>query len=244
MSSTRSGSTPTPNRRTSPKGTPLVVALAVLVCVAAIVAIMLALRDDDAPAAMAGTGCEEAPPPPATPQTFDSAPQPALAENAKWEATLATNCGDITLELDGTAAPQTVASFIFLAREGYFDASPCHRLTTSGLFVLQCGDPTGKGTGSPGYGFGIENAPENGEYPTGSVAMARSEDPDSNGSQFFIVYDDTNLPTDGGGYTIFGRVTDGLEVVNAIAEEGVDGSAGDGAPKQPISILGVELAQS
>ena len=244
MPSTRSVSTPTPNRRSSPRGTPLVVALAVLVCVAAIVAIMLALRDDDAPAAVVGTGCEEAPPPPAAPQIFESPPDPALAENTTWRATLTTNCGDITLELDGAAAPQTVASFIFLAREGYFDDSPCHRLTTSGLFVLQCGDPTGKGTGSPGYGFGIENAPENGEYPTGTVAMARSADPNSNGSQFFIVYDDTNLPTDGGGYTIFGRVTDGLDIVTAIADEGVDGSAGDGAPKQPISILGVDLAQS
>ena len=84
----------------------------------------------------------------------------------------------MTLDLDGKKAPQTVASFIFLARKGYFDNTTCHRLTTSGLYVLQCGDPTGSGSGGPGYGFGIENAPKAGDYPAGTLAMARADQPD------------------------------------------------------------------
>jgi peptidyl-prolyl cis-trans isomerase B (cyclophilin B) len=158
--------------------------------------------------------------------------------------TLATNCGDIRLRLDGKAAPQTVSSFIFLARKGFFDKSPCSRLTTSGIYVLQCGDPTGTGTGGPGYGFGIENAPRHGDYPTGTVAMARTNSPTSNGSQFFVVYKDTALPTSGGGYSIFGRVTKGLGIVKALASVGVTGGATDGPPAQPISILHMSVKKA
>ena len=88
---------------------------------------------------------------------------------------------------------------------------------------------------------GIENAPADGAYPPGTLAMARTQDPNSNGGQFFIVYDDTTLPVDGGGYSIFGRVTEGLEIVQAVADQGVDGGRGDGAPAQPISILSVDV---
>ena len=104
------------------------------------------------------------------------------------------------MELDGKAAPQTVASFIFLARDGYWNDGGCHRLTTeeSGIFVLQCGDPTGTGSVVPPYGFGVENAPPDGDYPRRTVAMARGNDPNCNGGQFFFVYKDTQLPTDPG----------------------------------------------
>ena len=98
------------------------------------------------------------------------------------------------MELDGTKAPQTVASFLGLARSGYWNDSPCHRLVTSGIFVLQCGDPTGTGSGGPGYGFGVENAPKDDQFPAGTLAMARTSDPNSNGGQFFIVYKQTELP--------------------------------------------------
>ena len=84
-----------------------------------------------------------------------------------------------------------MASFVALAKSGYWADSPCHRLTTSGIYVLQCGDPTGTGTG-PGYAFGVENAPKDGAYPAGTLAMARTSDPNSNGGQFFIVYKDTD----------------------------------------------------
>ena len=185
--------------------------------------------------------CTTPPALPSDPQQFDTPPDPSLAEAATWRVTLTTNCGPIVMDLDGKKAPQTVASFLFLSDKHFFDDVPCHRLTTAaqGLFVLQCGDPTGTGSGGPGYQYGIENAPPSGVYPAGTVAMARTQDPNSNGSQFFIVYADTTLPTDGGGYSIFGKVTEGLPIVTAIAKQGL---AADGtAPKQPISILSVAV---
>lgn len=202
---------------------------------------------DTGAAAETGAGgaldCEE---PPALPQDVptwsqDELPAPMSGDQETVTATLQTTCGDIELELLAAAAPQTVGSFAFLAQEGYWEDSPCHRLTTQGIYVLQCGDPTGSGSGGPGYGFGIENAPADGFYPPGTLAMARTQDPDSNGGQFFIVYDDTQLPVQGGGYSIFGRVTEGLDVVEAIAAEGGQGGAPDGAPAQPISILSVSV---
>lgn len=186
-------------------------------------------------------------PPPALPDdvpTFsqEDLPEPLPGDPATLTATLATNCGDIVLELDAAAAPQTVASFEFLAGQGYWDDSPCHRLTTEGIFVLQCGDPTGTGRGNPGYGYGIENAPADGLYPPGTLAMARTQDPQSNGGQFFIVYEDTQLPVQGGGYSVFGQVTEGLEIVEAVAAQGGESDDPNGsAPAQPISILSVDV---
>lgn len=190
-----------------------------------------------------GLACEEPPAAPSDTATFspDDLPDPLPGDPATVTATIETTCGDIELELLAADAPQTVASFAFLAEQGYWEDSACHRLTTQGIFVLQCGDPTGTGRGNPGYGFGIENAPEDGAYPPGSLAMARTQDPNSNGGQFFIVYDDTQLPVQGGGYSIFGTVTEGLDIVEAIAGSGVEGGAGDGAPAQPISILSVTV---
>jgi peptidyl-prolyl cis-trans isomerase B (cyclophilin B) len=146
------------------------------------------------------------------------------------------------MQLDGAKAPQATASAIFLARQNFWAGTPCHRLTTEGIFVLQCGDPTGSGSGGPGYSFGpVENAPKGGVYPAGTIAMARSNSPDSNGSQFFIVYKETNLPTDGGGYTIFGKVLSGLDVVTKVAAGGSQ-PTGDGAPVRPISIVSATVA--
>lgn len=239
-------------KRSAAAGTPIFVALIVLLCIGVI--FYLALRDDgtdqsSAPPASQPTveygyvDCTAPPTPTQQARTFKSPPDPSLAEGAVWDATVETTCGNIALELYGDKAPQTVASFIFLAQQDYWVDSPCHRLTTAGIFVLQCGDPTGSGSGGPGYGFEIENAPANGRYPTGTLAMARSTDPNSNGSQFFIVYDDTTLPVEGGGYSIFGRVTDGLDIVEKIAEQGVSRGGADGAPAQPISILGVSVSK-
>lgn len=196
-----------------------------------------------AEAGSGGLSCEEPPALPSAPAGYaaEDLPEPVSGDPATLDATLTTSCGDIELELYAQDAPQTVASFAFLAEEGYWEDSPCHRLTTGGIFVLQCGDPTGSGSGSPGYGYGIENAPETGMYPAGTLAMARTADPESNGGQFFVVYEETMLPTDGGGYSIFGQVTDGLDIVQAIAEEGTEGGGSDGAPAQPISILSVDV---
>ncbi|GMA85175.1 hypothetical protein GCM10025868_04250 [Angustibacter aerolatus] len=135
-----------------------------------------------------------------------------------------------------------MSSFLFLARDGYYDKTPCHRLTLSApLQVLQCGDPTGKGTGGPGYGYGIENAPADGKYPAGTLAMARGNDPNTNGSQFFVTWGDSTLPTDGGGYSIFGRVTKGLDVVQGVADKGTSDGQPDGSPKEAIDIESIAV---
>ena len=195
-----------------------------------------------APTTAAVAGCKAAPPRPTAIKT-QKLPDKKTAAGKTFTAVVTTNCGDITLQLDGAKAPQTVASFVSLAKAGYFADSPCHRLTTEGIFVLQCGDPMG-GTGTgPGYSFGLENAPKSGDYPAGTLAMARTNDPNSNADQFFIVYKDTQLPTTGGGYSIFGTVTGGLDIVDKIAAAGVSGGGGDGAPAAPISILKVAVTE-
>lgn len=152
------------------------------------------------------------------------------------QITFDTNCGPIVIKTDPDA-PKTVKSMTFLAQEGYFDNTPCHRLTTMGIYVLQCGDPTGRGIGNPGYAIPNENLPPGGfqkpNYPAGTVAMANSG-PDTNGSQFFIVYKDTVLPSD---YTIWGKVVSGLDIVQRVADQGVSNGTGDGKPVQPVQIL-------
>ena len=157
--------------------------------------------------------------------------------------TFSTNCGDIVVTLN-PKAPQTITNLSTLANAGYFNKSLCHRLTTEGLFVLQCGDPTASGSGSPtGWkGYKDENLPAAGakNYPSGTVAMANSG-PGTNGSQFFLVYADTQL---GPNYTIWGKITKGLDLVKKIAEVGayqMNGEqayyAGDGFPIQMVEIV-------
>ncbi|MGI8994084.1 MAG: peptidylprolyl isomerase [Nocardioidaceae bacterium] len=253
MSNSRRPTHPAARRPATPRGTQVIVAVVAVLCVVAIVVVGVAVGggSDDSNASgsvsqepLAPGECSDAPAPPAAPKSYPAAPDPSLAEDTTWVATLSTSCGDIEVELDGAKAPQTVASFLQLSEDGFYDDTPCHRLTTEGIFVLQCGDPTGSGSGGPGYGYGIENAPKDGSYPTGTLAMARSNDPNSNGSQFFIVYKDTRLPVEGGGYTIFGRVTQGLDIVQSIADKGVGGGGGDGSPAQPISILSVSVEKA
>ena len=221
------------------------VVAAVLVIVGGLVGVSVAAGGDkpapttSTPAASATPGASASP----TPKTRRTLPPKSLAAGKTFTATITTNRGPITVQLDGKKAPQTVASFLSLAKDGYWANSRCHRLTTSGIFVLQCGDPTGTGNGNPGYGYGIENAPRDGRYPTGTLAMARTSDPNSNGGQFFIVYKDTQLPTEGGGYTIFGTVTAGLDIVNKTAAAGVSGGSSDGPPAQPISIQKVVVTE-
>ncbi|MEP7193387.1 MAG: peptidylprolyl isomerase [Actinomycetota bacterium] len=171
-------------------------------------------------------------------------PDKKIAAGKTFIATVMTNCGVITMELDGTKAPQTVASFLGLAESGYWVESPCHRLTTEGIFVLQCGDPTGTGQGTPGYGFGVENPPANSIFPAGTLAMARTSDPKSNGGQFFIVYKQTELK-DPVGYSIFGKITSGMDIVDKIAAAGASqpDANQNTAPLQPISILAVNVTE-
>nr|WP_211177943.1 peptidylprolyl isomerase [Pseudonocardia acidicola] len=149
--------------------------------------------------------------------------------------TLQTNAGTIPLTLDRALAPCTVNSFVSLAKQGYFNSTGCHRLTTSaGLQVLQCGDPSGTGAGGPGYKFADETFPQL-TYGRGILAMANAG-PNTNGSQFFMVYGDAQLPPN---YTVFGSISpQGLQVVDSIARKGTDSSngPGDGKPVQPVTI--------
>jgi peptidyl-prolyl cis-trans isomerase B (cyclophilin B) len=179
-------------------------------------------------------GCSTPPTVKPTQQTFPK--EPALTVKARtYTATIVTNCGTIVATLDAAKAPHTVNSFAFLAGKHYFDNSPCHRLVTSGIHVLQCGDPTGTGTGGPGYTIPDENL-AGATYPTGTLAMANTGSPHTGGSQFFFVYGDTPLPPQ---YTPFGKVVRGLDILRKIAAAGDDGSnggAGDGKPNQPVVI--------
>ena len=237
----------------------VVVVLAVLAVVAGFVFLATQLKDETTPAAAptptvtsstsstssttaAVAGCT-APPAPPTAVKKVAKPDKATAAGKTFTAVVTTNCGDITVQLDGAKAPQTVASFVGLAKAGYFADSPCHRVTTDAIFVLQCGDPMGGSGAGPGYSYGIENAPKDGTYPKGTLAMARTNDPNSNADQFFVVYKDTKLPTEGGGYSIFGTVTGGMDIVEKIAAAGVSGGATDGAPAAPISILKVAVTE-
>lgn len=175
-------------------------------------------------------------------------------EDLPGAITIATNDGDIPVSLDAKQAPCAVNSLVSLARQGYFDGTPCHRVTTHGYFVLQCGDPSGTGRGGPGYSFadelvdddprlqpcGQENGQDYCTYNAGTVAMANSG-PDTNGSQFFLVYGNSKFPPD---YTVLGNMdAAGLKVVKDIAAKGISVEGlgpGDGTPKDPVTITSVK----
>jgi len=171
-------------------------------------------------------------------------PDLSLAEGRVWDGTMNLNDQELSFDLAGDLAPQAVANFVSLSKNGFFEGVSCHRLVTSGIYVLQCGDPSGDGTGGPGYSWGpIENAPEADLYQEGVLAMARRGGDDSSmGSQFFIVYQDSTIPSDAvGGYTVFGSITQGLDAVEAIAEAGtIDGST-DASPLDEILISSVSV---
>ncbi len=179
----------------------------------------------------------------ATPPSF-AKPGNVLKPGSSATATLATNCGPIQFALDTASAPKTSNAFAFLSGKGYYDNTACHRLTTAGFYVLQCGDPTGTGNGNVGYQLADENLPKanksgQGTYPAGSVAMAEGGSGKA-GAQFFIVYRTTVLPAN---YTIFGHVTQGLATLLKIAKAGSTPS-GDGVPNQAVVISRATVASS
>jgi peptidyl-prolyl cis-trans isomerase B (cyclophilin B) len=161
---------------------------------------------------------------------------------AKYQATVKTNRGTIVLDLSNHQATCTVNSFIYLANKSYFSNTPCHRLTTAGIYVLQCGDPTGTGGGGPGYKFADENL-AGAKYTEGTVAMANAG-PGTNGSQFFLVYrNSTTLPAS---YTPFGKIVSGLGIIQNVAKAGTDNSNGngDGHPKEKVTIESVTITKA
>jgi peptidyl-prolyl cis-trans isomerase B (cyclophilin B) len=251
-------------------------AVAAIVMIGAVAAVLITNRDSNSQTASAATTT----PTPETPAAAGQLPAftapaglgencqyPASAEKAskpvnpprtgkvptdpaQISASMSTNQGNIGLMLDNAKSPCTVNSFANLANSGYFNETPCHRLTTSdGLSVLQCGDPTGEGTGGPGYQFDNEyptnqyqpDDPKLGEpvlYPRGTLAMANAG-PGTNGSQFFLVYRDSQLPPN---YTVFGTIDEtGLATLDKIAAGGVAGGGQDGKPAQDVQVKSILL---
>ena len=204
------------------------------------------------PSASLGANCQY----PASPDAAAKPVKPPRTgkiptDPAQVSASMATSQGNIGLILANNESPCTVNSFASLAGQKWFNDTKCHRLTTSpDLGVLQCGDPKGDGTGGPGYGFGNEyptdqyapNDPKLQEavlYPRGTLAMANSGQPNSNGSQFFMVYKDSKLPPQ---YTVFGTIqADGLATLDKIAKAGVAGGGDDGPPALDVTITSLRL---
>ncbi|MFE7119987.1 peptidylprolyl isomerase [Streptomyces sp. NPDC057654] len=178
-----------------------------------------------------------APGSPAT-ATWKKEPDMSIDTSAAYTMKLDTTCGSIGLKLDAKNAPHTVNSFKFLADKGFFDHTKCHRLTTSNIYVLQCGDPKGTGSGGPGYTLPDENLKspslKGNVYPAGTVAMANTGKAHTGGSQFFLVYQDSQLPPQ---YTPFGTIdADGMKVLKKIAAAGESSGQGDGAPNASVVI--------
>jgi peptidyl-prolyl cis-trans isomerase B (cyclophilin B) len=177
---------------------------------------------------------------------------------ASYTATLNTNLGAIKVNLLNSKATCTVNSFIHLAEAGYFNNTQCHRLVTSGIYVLQCGDPystattkltcsetSSVGTGTPGYEFASENL-TGAKYPAGTIAMANEGTASTNGSQFFIVYKDSTSALTAS-YTPFATVSSGLDIVQNVAKDGYScqyAQAGGGAPKEKVIIQNVTISKT
>jgi peptidyl-prolyl cis-trans isomerase B (cyclophilin B) len=189
--------------------------------------------------------CEKAAPGTVKKLSWKKEPAVTVDKSAKYTMKLATTCGEIDVALK-TAAPHTVNSFDFLAGKGYFDHTKCHRLTTNGIYVLQCGDPTGSGSGGPGYTIPDENLKDkslkSNVYPAGTIAMANTGQAHTGGSQFFLVYQDSQLPPS---YTPFGTVSaSGMKVLKKIAAAGESTGGGDGAPNATVVINKATVTKS
>jgi peptidyl-prolyl cis-trans isomerase B (cyclophilin B) len=170
-----------------------------------------------------------------------SFPPSTPAYKATFQATIRTNRGTIVINLLNSKATCTVNSFASLAMQHYFNNTPCQRLTTTDTYTLQCGDPTGTGRGGPGYKFDDENLP-GAKYTAGTVAMV-NKGPDTNGSQFFLVYKNSTLSAS---YTPFGIIVSGLKIIQEVAKAGSDNSTGqgDGRPKERVEIESVTIKKN
>ncbi len=220
-----------------------IVALVVVAALAAVAQIAYFSSGPGAPKPSVSASPSPTPSPSASGANVGDVPSPSVAEGRTWTGTLTLN-GDVDLgiSLDGSKAPQGVASFVTDVQSGYYVGKTCHRLVesdTAGL--IQCGSANGTGASDPGYSFGpIENAPADQVYPAGTIALARGSSAYSNGHQFFICFTDSQLPNDSaGGYTVLGTVTSGLDALRSeIADAGLaDGTtSGDGAPKVATTI--------
>lgn len=173
------------------------------------------------------TACGADAPEPIELMTFDEPEDMAIDPATPITVTISTSCGDIVVELDPSIAPETVNSFVFLAEQGFFDGGASHRIAPG--YLMQAGDPTATGRGGPGYSLPDELPTDDTPYTRGTLAMANGG-PDTGGSQFFIMLDDIGLPPD---YSVFGRVVEGFEVLDAIAAVPL-GFTSRGEPSSPL----------
>ncbi|WP_411083533.1 peptidylprolyl isomerase [Streptomyces sp. cmx-18-6] len=234
-------------RRRTTRITAIVVAAVAVTAVAGVSAFVLADKIGDDDKKKNDTAASQSPEPtPSEAQSESKAPEPPMKidKKAAYTMSLATSQGDLTFSMDAAKTPHTTNSFKALADKGYFDGTKCHRLTMegTGIFVLQCGDPKGDGSGGPGYNIPDENLDAHGKtdkdgyatFPAGMVAMANTGQPGSGGSQFFMVYKETKLPPT---YTPFGTLDDAsLKAVQKVAAAGVEGGADQGEPKKAVKI--------
>lgn len=181
-------------------------------------------------------------------------PPASVPNTGKDTMTVQTSLGNIVATVDRSKAPCTAAAFEYLSSKKFWDNSKCHRLTTEGIKVLQCGDPsaTGKGyrqtdgSGGPNFMYAEENLPVDKDptYPKGTIAMARTQTPGTTGSQFFLVYEDIPAASLPAQYTVLGTITSGFDIVEKVAKAGSDNAnqPGDGHPKMEIDIKTLTMA--
>ena len=211
------------------------VAFAVTVAAALALAACGGGDEEDENEAAATGGCEEVDAPDPKPEGTRTAPTEALDEGTTYRLVVETNCGSFTIELDQKSAPKTSASMVALARDGFYDDTIIHRVVPA--FVIQGGDPTGTGSGGPGYQT-IDRPPQNAQYTRGVVAMAKTatDPPGAAGSQFFVVTAaDSGLPPE---YAVVGEVSDGLDTVEKIDHLG---NAQTEKPSQTVLIRRVRV---
>lgn len=168
-------------------------------------------------------------------------PPTTLLKRAPRLITISTNCGVIAIRTYFRDAPLTITALTALINSGYYTRTQCHRLSTKGIYWIQCGDPTATGLGDPGFSYKDENLPEQEEnnYPRGTVAMSNFGRPDSNGGQFLLFYDDTTLRSPN--YTIWGEIISGIEILEYIAEGGVRGGSVEGVPLRNLVIERISI---
>jgi peptidyl-prolyl cis-trans isomerase B (cyclophilin B) len=220
-----------------------VLVLGLVVAVLAVALFRQMYRPAPGPAPPAAVSCAPPVAPPTTHPTFTAPPDVSVAAGSQWTATVRTTCGDLGLVLETERAPRSVASFVTLARAGYWTDSACHRLTSrqAPTAFLQCGDPTGRSTAEPGYDLPLENVPADRTYRVGDVGLARGDGFPGTAGEFFVVHHDFTAPADGPAYSVIGHVTSGQEVVQHVASGGGEDTRPDGPPFESISVLSVDV---